>query len=194
MDMCKHPGCGTSKVKALGYCSAHYGRLSKGQDMDAPVRKRGASDNERFWAKVNKTATCWNWTASSLRGYGVFRTGGKTSVAHRVSFMWAKGEIPEGAQLDHMCHNRSCVNPDHLRFADHMLNGQNRASSNSNSKSGVRGVHWCNTYGHWIAKATIRNKSHHIGIFQDLDLAAKAVAEWRAENMPYSLIDKRKVS
>jgi hypothetical protein len=194
MQGCKHSGCDTAKVKALGYCSAHYSRVSSGKDMDPPVRKKSASDSERFWEKVEKTETCWNWTASSVRGYGVFRIGGRTSVAHRISYVWAKGEIPEGAQLDHMCHNRSCVNPAHLRFADHILNGQNRSTSNSNSKSGVRGVYWCNTYGHWIAKAMINRKPHHIGIFHDLDMAAKAVAEWRSENMPYSLMDKRKVS
>lgn len=162
--------------------------------MDAPIRQPYLSDKERFWDKVAKTESCWLWTGAKQNGYGVARVDGAARLAHRVSYAWARGEIPEGAQLDHMCHSRACVNPEHLRFADHILNGQNRSTSNSNSKSGVRGVYWCNTYGHWIAKAMINRKPHHIGIFHDIDLAAKAVAEWRSENMPYSLMDKRKVS
>jgi len=192
MTGCKQPGCDTAKVKALGYCSAHYSRLSKGKDMDPAILKHGASDQERYWEKVNKTDSCWLWTGAKQKGYGIARVGGRAQLAHRVSYAWSKGEIPEGVLLDHKCHTKACVNPAHLRFADHILNGQNRSTSNSNSKSGVRGVYWCNTYGHWIAKAMINRKPHHIGIFHDIDVAAKAVAEWRAENMPYSLMDKRR--
>lgn len=193
-DACKHPGCTRPKGRALGYCNAHYGRQLKGKDMDAPIRNVRATDRERFWAKVDKSGECWKWTGATFRGYGVFRIKGSTSVAHRVSYEWANGEIPSGEQLDHMCHTRGCVNPSHLRFASHALNGQNRASANSNSKSGIRGVYWCNTYGHWIAKATINRKVHHVGIFHDPGEAEKAVTAWRREHMPYSLNDQRKAS
>lgn len=192
MQGCKHPGCDTAKVKALGYCSAHYTRISRGKDMNPPILKYGESDKSRFWEKVNKTDSCWLWTGAMQKGYGVARIEGRSHLAHRASYAWANGDIPVGALLDHMCHNKSCVNPAHLRLADAILNGQNRFASNSNSKSGVRGVYWCNTYGHWIAKATINREPHHIGIFHDIDVAAQAVAQWRAENMPYSLMDKRK--
>ncbi len=194
MAECKHPICDTAKVKARGYCAAHYSREIRGQDMDQPVKKAGASDQERFWEKVDKTGSCWNWTGAKDNGYGVCRVEGAARLAHRVSYKWANGEIPAGALLDHMCHNKSCVNPGHLRFADHILNGQNRATSNRNSKSGIRGVYWCNTYGHWIAKAMINRRPHHIGIFHDIELASKAVAEWRSTHMPYSLMDKKEVS
>jgi hypothetical protein len=189
---CKHPGCERPKGKALGYCNAHYARQAKGRNMDAPIRNKWATDEERFWAKVDKSGSCWLWTSATLNGYGLFRIHGRSQIAHRVSYAWAKGEIPAREQLDHMCHNRGCVNPDHVRFADHALNGQNRAAANSNSKSGIRGVYWCNTFGHWIAKAMLNRKPHHIGIFSDLDQAAQAVTEWRRENMPYSINDQRK--
>lgn len=70
----------------------------------------------RFWAKVNKTETCWLWTASIQRnGYGMFSIGGKKrEVAHRTAYKALIGEIPEGYQLDHLCRVRNCVNPEHL--------------------------------------------------------------------------------
>lgn len=51
--------------------------------------------------------------SGSLRkdGYGVI---GATTLAHRVAYELAKGPIPPGLVIDHLCRNRSCVNPDHL--------------------------------------------------------------------------------
>lgn len=74
---------------------------------------------ERFWSKVDKTATCWLWTGALTgplpkRGYGVFNVNGKNRVAHRIAYEWLVGPIPEGLQLDHLCRVRNCVNPSHL--------------------------------------------------------------------------------
>lgn len=78
------------------------------------------ADRERFWSKVEKTSTCWLWTAGTCRGYGVFATPrqngrqGRSLRAHRVSYQLLKGPIPEGMSLDHLCRVPGCVNPDHL--------------------------------------------------------------------------------
>ena len=73
---------------------------------------------ERFWTKVNKTETCWLWTASLNRhGYGQIRVGGRGSApqhAHRVAYELTVAPIPAGLQIDHLCRNRACVNPAHL--------------------------------------------------------------------------------
>ena len=69
----------------------------------------------RFFSKVQKTETCWIWTASKNdRGYGYFRYNGKMGKAYRFSYEFHKGPIPEDRELDHLCRNPSCVNPDHL--------------------------------------------------------------------------------
>jgi hypothetical protein len=60
---------------------------------------------------------CWLWTASlSRQGYGQFYTGtkGRFDLAHRVSYVLNVGEIPAGKELDHLCYNPSCINPQHL--------------------------------------------------------------------------------
>ena len=70
----------------------------------------------RFMRSVSvATSGCWEWIASrSTGGYGKFRFGGQTGLAHRYSYLSHKGEIPAGLQIDHLCRNRCCVNPAHL--------------------------------------------------------------------------------
>lgn len=73
----------------------------------------------RAYAEHDPITGCWNWTASlTWKGYPrlrIFR-GGKwrDGRAHRVAFEHAKGPIPAGLQIDHLCRNRRCVNPEHL--------------------------------------------------------------------------------
>lgn len=86
---------------------------------------------ERFWPKVEKTETCWIWTARKTHdGYGVIGSGGRsgrTIYAHRYTYETLVGPIPAGMQIDHLCHtndpdcikgdacpHRACVNPAHL--------------------------------------------------------------------------------
>lgn len=72
---------------------------------------------ERFWSKVQKTETCWIWTAARLSGkYGWFGLGtGENILAHRMAYILEVGEIPVGKELHHKCSNKLCVNPAHLQ-------------------------------------------------------------------------------
>lgn len=71
---------------------------------------------------------CWEWTASKTpAGYGQLRDSYapyKALVAHRVVYELLKGPIPEGLELDHLCHNPGCVRPDHLDPVTHQVNNQ----------------------------------------------------------------------
>lgn len=76
-----------------------------------------------FWAKVDKTDTCWLWTGSkTTRGYGRVSWDRRTTGAHRVSYQALVGPIPEGLELDHLCRVKHCVNPDHLEPVTHSEN------------------------------------------------------------------------
>src|ERR1019366_1951242 len=72
----------------------------------------GLSASERFWPRVEKTATCWIWRGGGFpNGYGCFRFDGRTQRAHRVAWMIIVGSIPLGMWVLHACNNRRCVRP-----------------------------------------------------------------------------------
>jgi hypothetical protein len=78
--------------------------------------------DERFWAKVEKTDSCWLWTGSTRSAYGTFWNGQRAANAHRVAYELLVGPIPEGLELDHLCRVPTCVNPAHLEPVTHAEN------------------------------------------------------------------------
>ncbi|AXY81724.1 endonuclease [Dickeya phage Katbat] len=79
---------------------------------------------KRFMKKVQKTADCWLWMASTrgTNGYGTLSIGNKMALAHRVSHELFKGPIPNGQTIMHSCDNPLCVNPEHLSLGNQSLN------------------------------------------------------------------------
>jgi HNH endonuclease len=92
------------------------------------------ASKERLMKNVSVSSDCWVWMgATSSSGYGTMEVSGKTASVHRVSYELFKGEIPAGMVIDHICKNRICVNPDHLRVVTHKQN----TLENSNASAAI---------------------------------------------------------
>lgn len=85
---------------------------------------------ELFWPNVNVgwTDDCWEWRLSRLpNGYGQFSSGrnrNMSTLAHRVAYEMLVGSVPDGMQVDHLCHNKMCCNPQHLEAVTAQINTQ----------------------------------------------------------------------
>jgi hypothetical protein len=81
---------------------------------------------QRFLNKVaaDPATGCINWTGAKARdGYGQFGIGSKkVHRAHRVAYELKHGPIAPGQIVRHRCHNRQCVNPEHLETGTHQDN------------------------------------------------------------------------
>lgn len=115
---CSIDGCG-EKARARGWCMPHYRRWRRhGDPLYVPeaTKRRRMTAHERFLSNVDRRPNgCWQWTGTlDQRGYGKLTVDGAPRAAHRLSYSFAKGPIPDGLVIDHLCRNPGCVNPDHL--------------------------------------------------------------------------------
>lgn len=90
----------------------------------APIRERILRN------VVINEAGCWVWQgALEPTGYARFWVSsgrgpraGRMVMVHRASYAEFKGELIPGLEIDHLCRNRACCNPDHLEQVTHQEN------------------------------------------------------------------------
>jgi hypothetical protein len=147
---------------------------------------------ERFWPKVDKSGNCWQWIGSiGTGGYGMVNVDGKTRSAHRVSYSIANGEIPQGVFIDHICHNRACVNPTHLRPVTRKQNAENRSGPTVRNKAGVRGVHWHAQSKKWSVMCGHNGRRYSGGLHLTLEEAEAAAIELRNKLFSHNTLDRQ---
>ena len=79
---------------------------------------------------------CLQWPfATRSNGYGAAFHNGKYTSAHRAMCIEAHGAAPNGIiDATHLCGNRSCVNPKHLRWADRAQNQADRLAHGTDGR------------------------------------------------------------
>jgi HNH endonuclease len=66
---------------------------------------------------------CWLYPRRpQTSGHVQIACEGKVGQGHRVIYERLKGPVPPGLELDHLCRNRPCVNPDHVEPVTHQEN------------------------------------------------------------------------
>lgn len=178
---CSYQDCERTDIIARGYCHKHYQLgVAHGwiiQRKHLPPEARLERDTEDL------PNGCKVWTgAINSAGYGLITVNGKVTRAHRYAWERVNGSIPEGMLIDHICHNRACVEVTHLRLATRAQNNAYRKGANPNNRtSGVRGVTWDRKRKRWLAGVSKDGKAYYCGMYTTIEAAAKAAALKRAE-------------
>ena len=120
---CRVAGC-DRRAKGRGLCDRHYLLFKRHGD---PEHTR-PSHEAIFWSRIRPAqmaagfTPCWLWNTATVGTYGRIWLTSHTTGAHRFAYTQFRGPIPEGYQADHLCNQRSCVNPWHLEAVTPQMN------------------------------------------------------------------------
>jgi hypothetical protein len=103
-----------------------------------PADSRKLQDYIEKRSAMDPNSGCWLWLLSDgSHGYpqGAMYavTGQRASLAHRLSYLAFKGEVPDGYEVDHVCRNKCCVNPDHLEATTKHANRARQAGKKASA-------------------------------------------------------------
>lgn len=186
LRVCSLEGC-TEPHMVRGMCKKHYQSY---REAEKARKKERPSSASLFWSKVEKTDSCWNWTAGKDQaGYGLFTYEGRLWKAHRVAWeLYGRGFV-NGSFLDHICHNRECVNPEHLREATPKQNAENRRVESENTPSGIRGVY--RQGPSYVGRVSHDGQLYRTRPFRNKEEAAEALIALRNELFTHNDADRR---
>lgn len=135
-------------------------------------------DGVLYW-KVNKSNVKAGDMAGCLNnsGYYTVKVNSKQYLIHRLIYLMHYDMLPEF--IDHKDNNPLNNRIENLRAATFSQNQHNR-KINKNNTSGVKGVCWHPPAGKWVARLTINGKYKHLGLFNNIEEAKKAVEKQRS--------------
>jgi len=97
---------------------------------------------ERIRSRVTVTESgCWEFNGCRIKqGYGRISWNQRLWLTHRVTYTVTVGAIPDDLEIDHLCKNKTCCNPDHLEAV-------------TRSENLRRGTQWHHTVARETSKA-----------------------------------------
>jgi hypothetical protein len=185
----------TAAVAYKKLCRTHYHRQWRLGSATATLTR--SSPNEPLINRLRAAATfagpdeCWTWNATLRKdGYGCLSVSGRKVLAHRLAYRVLVGPIPEGQELDHLCHTRDlaclggnscrhrrCVNPAHLEPTTGRINrlrGRSPAAGNAVKTHCMHGHPFdeANTYitkqGNRVCRACVRRSQREYQVRKKL--------------------------
>lgn len=136
-------------------CACGCGRAIRPPSRFVMGHHQRKSGREYIQEDRGYDSPCWVWQLGKNKaGYSAATHKGRAVNAHRLYYERAKGPIPEGLQIDHLCRQKDCVNPEHLEAVSC---GENLRRASKLSPEDVRAIRGWAGVGGWsqgrIAKA-----------------------------------------
>lgn len=128
--LCKLEDCSLPH-NSKGFCKPHYSRWRRHGDPRKGRSMNGAGLNFLKNIINTKSKNCIIWPFGMIStGYGLVRDNGASLTAHRLSLILSKGQPPKDRSFachkPVICHNRACVNPNHLYWGSGKDNNSDR--------------------------------------------------------------------
>ena len=114
-------------------------------------------------------------------GYRAIGINYKTYYAHILIWIYHRGRIPEGMEVDHKNSIKDDNRLSNLRLATHLQNSMNK-KVRANNTSGTTGVIWDSPSRKWRAMITAKGKTHCLGYHKKKRDAIKARKQGEKEH------------
>ena len=144
-------------------------------------RKHGDSKEIRRWNARYALAECGYISGCGYRLLSIKTPNGKIMISmHRLVFFMENGRPPT-YDIDHIDQNKLNNKPSNLRDVPCSENLKNKPKQKNNT-SGITGVRWRKDQQKWQARVIISKKENHLGYFDSINDAEKAVIKFRIAN------------
>lgn len=158
----------------------HWKRWRANGDPTVSRAGEQPSPEKRFAGQLERRGGCLVWTGSYCgSGYGQIRVDGKRIKVHRYAWERVNGPVPQGMEIDHICHNRKCVDVCHLRLATREQNVSNRDGARRDSSTRIRNVK-PNGRGYAV-QVQSNGERHYYGTYPTVEEASAVASKARLE-------------
>lgn len=190
--------CCVTETYCLNMCRSHYNRYYAYGDPNVKLKHIRIDDGAlaRYNAKTERVEECliWRGGGGGRHGYGTIRDDlGNDVLAHRWTYDYFVAPLTQGLFIDHICGNRRCVEPKHLREATPKQNAENITVLSTTNSSGHRGVSWNKRTKLWATYIGHNGSRLSFGYYPEYELhvAAFKVKEQRNKLYTHNELDRR---